>query len=163
MDAKPTLYGETSFWARVFDRDDPVRRRLTRRFLKWARGQYSLRTSALVRQEVRRTRNREVRRAVERYLRRARPRVVPTTGKMWELAGEIHRRMGRGAKGFADSVHLAYAVVVKARAMVTWDAADLGREWARRVVREVCEERGLPVPMVGTPKEVMEWASRGIV
>lgn len=162
-DRKAILYAETSFWMRIVDRQDPSRRRPTRRFMKWHRGKFWLRASALVVQELRENMDQDLGRRAMDWFARHRPRVVPTTPPVWRVAEELHQSLRRGPKAFADSLHLAYAIVRRARAVVTWDTDDLARPWTRELVRSFCELRAWVVPMIGTPVEVQEWHARGML
>jgi predicted nucleic acid-binding protein len=160
---KPILYAETSYWMRIVDRQDPARRRPTRRFQRWSRGRYRLRASALVVQELRENMDQDLGQRAMAWFARHRPRVVPTTPAVWRVAEELHESLRRGPKAFADSLHLAYAMVRQARAVVTWDTDDLARAWTRERVRSFCESRQWGVPMIGTPVEVREWHTRGML
>lgn len=160
---KPILYAETSFWIRLVDREDPSRRRESRRLLRWTRGVFEIRGSVLVVDEMEAGENRERRRSALKAWEQAGPRVIPTTPLIRRIAGDLHLRLGRGEKAFADSTHLAYAIGIGASAVVTWDVADLAKPWTREVVRTYGRETGRPIPQIGTPREVREWAANGLI
>jgi histone H3/H4 len=114
-------------------------------------------SSDLVHGELRETLDAQLRRSmVRRYLRSAK-RLIPSTPKVRRIAWEI---IGAGAvteNHLADAFHIAYSMVGRAYALVTWDANHLAREHARRAVREYCWRHGLPELRIGTPIEVGRW------
>ncbi len=61
------------------------------------------------------------------------------------------------AKHLADAYHLAYAVLGRVDAVVTWNMADLARAHTREVLRDYCWRYGIPEIRIGNPSEVAGW------
>lgn len=151
------LYLETSFWSRLVDRTDPVRRRATRRFLEWASRRHFLLASRLVTYELDDTRDPERRRQVSRLYRDVRTRTVPTLLSVYETAWELVRLGCVTQNHLADAFHLAYAISVRADALVTWNLHDLARPHTRRIVQGYCWRNDVPEVRIGDPVEVGRW------
>jgi hypothetical protein len=100
------FYLESSVWARLADRKDPVRRRSTRRFVSWMRPRHFALVSDLVQGELGETRDPDVRRSIVRLYYRASKRLIPITPKVRRVAWEI---VGAGVteNHLADAFHIA--------------------------------------------------------
>ena len=151
------FYLESSFWARLVDRRDPRRRRATRRFQAWMDPRHFALVSDLVRAELRETQDPDLRRSVVRRYHRAGKKLVPTTPNVRRVAWDLVARGAVTENHLADAFHIAYSMVGRAFALVTWDVSDLAREHTRRIVREYCWLQGLPELRIGTPIEVAQW------
>jgi hypothetical protein len=113
--------------------------------------------SDLVRGELRETRDPDIRRSIVRQYHRAPKRLVPTTPRVRRVAWEIIDAGAVTENHLADAFHIAYSIVSRAYALVTWDVNHLAREHSRRVVRDYCWRLGLPELRIGTPIEVGRW------
>ncbi len=151
------FYLESSFWKRLVDPANPRMRKVSYQFLRAVAGRHRIITSRLVRAELHATPDLVERRAVTRHMERVRMRAVPTTALVTTVRDEILEEGGWGANRLADMLHVAYTVIARADALVTWDQDDLARERTRRVVQAVCRRRGLKAPRIGMPEEVAAW------
>jgi hypothetical protein len=113
--------------------------------------------SDLIRQELVETRDPDLRRQILRKYAKTSKRIVPTTGRVREAAWDLVRLGCVTENHLADAFHIAYSLVGRAYALVTWDVADLARERTRRLLREYCWRGGLPELRIGTPVEVGRW------
>jgi predicted nucleic acid-binding protein len=158
MKVRPTvLYLETSFWLRLTDRQNPVQRRATATFLKWARKRFRLLISPEVRAEVHGTRSLALRHPMRRKIDRARPRTVTGGIRVDRLVAELVLHGVLTPRHLADLFHIGYALLGGADYLVTWDVGDLAREGTRRWVTEFCVATGRKALMIGTPVEVARW------
>ena len=162
MKDKPGLYVESSYWRRLVDRQDPERRRWTRLPHRRAARRFRLWVSDLVVAELNDAPSPDREQAM-RLLMRSRARWVPTTRKVTQVTKEVMKAGGWSERLVADSTHLAYTTVGRMSALVTWNLDDLARPKTRRVIRDVCRGRDWPVPLIGTPKEVIAWIQDGIL
>jgi predicted nucleic acid-binding protein len=151
------FYVETSVWSRVVDRADPIRRRATRAFLEWARPRHFLLTSRVVLVELRETRDRALRHQTVRKFQEVRARNVSWTLSVDQIAWDLVELGCVSENDLADALHLAYALIGKADALVTWNLADLARPHTRQIVRDYCWRHGLPEMRIGDPIEVGRW------
>lgn len=151
------IYLESSFWSRLVDRADPVRRRASRRFLEWLRPRHFVLVSNLVHVELWNTQDPQVRRQALRKYEASPKRVVTSSRRVTELAWEFVAAGGVTENHLADAFHIAYSIVGRADAMATWDVRHLARAHTRRIVEEHCWRRGIPLLRIGTPIEVGRW------
>jgi hypothetical protein len=162
MKDKPGLYCEASYWRRLVDKRYPERRRWTRLLHDSAPRRFRLWASDLVLVELRDAPEPDRTQAI-RKLMRSRARWVTTNWTVTQVTQEILQEGGWSHKLIADCTHLAYTVVGRMAALVTWNMDDLARPKTRRVVKAVCRRHGWPVPLIGTPEEVLAWVRDGIL
>ena len=148
---------ETSVWARLSDREDKDKRRMTFTFLRWAKKRCDLRISRIVRSELAKTSDESVRKRTERKIRAIRPRTITSGSAVERIVQALVQRNVLTSTHLADLYHVAYALVDRADCLVTWDQADLAREWTRDRVNRYCEDTGRKALFIGTPMEVMRW------
>jgi len=55
-----------------------------------------------------------------------------------------------------DAVHIAYAVVNRLDAIVSWNLAHIVKVKTRKAVAEYNQRQGIHVPDIATPEEVLE-------
>ncbi|HLY74108.1 MAG TPA: PIN domain-containing protein [Planctomycetota bacterium] len=151
------FYLESSFWSRLVDREDPTRRRASRRFLEWLRPRHFVLVSHLVQVELWRTRDAELRSQALRKYENASKRIVTSSSRVIEIAREIIAAGAMTENHLADAFHIAYSVVGRAEALVTWDVGQIARAHTRRIVDEYCWRLGIPAVRLGTPIEVGRW------
>jgi predicted nucleic acid-binding protein len=162
MKDKPGLYCETSYWRRLIDTKSPLRRRWTRELHDVAPRRFRLWTSKLVLTELRDAPEPDRTQAI-RKLMDSRAKCVTTTWKIGSVTEELLHEGGWSENLLADCAHLAYTIVGRMAALVTWNMNDLACPVTRRVVSEVCRRHEWPVPLIGTPEEVLEWVRDGIL
>jgi predicted nucleic acid-binding protein len=151
------FYLESSFWSRLVDRADPTRRRASRRFLEWMRPRHFALVSNLVRVELWNTQNSEVRNQALRKYEGSAKRMLTSTARVTGLAWELVRAGCVTENHLADALHIAYSIVGRADALVTWDVRHIARVQTRRIVEGYCWRQGIPALRIGTPIEVGRW------
>jgi len=156
------LYLETSFWKRLAERVHFDRRTLTWRFLTRVRRSHRFLISNLVLLEIRRTPDPEERQALARRCQSIRSRTVTNTRRARELGQALLAATPWSQAQFQDMMHISYAILGGADAVVTWDRAHIACETTRRAVALTCRIRGLTPPFLGTPSEVLEWLGNEI-
>jgi hypothetical protein len=114
-------------------------------------------TSLVVLLELQQTRDEELRRQSRRLYRLTRKRNVPTSARVKEIADDLQRLGAIGPAHVADALHLGYALIGQADALVTWNLADLARPHTRQIVSDYCWRRGLAEMRIGDPIEVGRW------
>lgn len=156
------LYLESSFWNRLADDVSDPRRGLTYAFLNFVRGRHELVISRVVTAEIAAMPNPDVHRIVRRQMRKARPRFLTNEREAEALAIELLRQMRRNRAGHMDMLHLGFAILGAADALVTWDIRDLARPLTRDAAGRVSRHRGLRAPLIGTPEEIARWLNLAI-
>lgn len=151
------LYLETSFWNRLGDRTSWDRRKASYRFLHRACMHQEILVSPLVLQEVRRTPDLEERQEIERQMRNTRTVMVSGTRRANVMAHALRDEGGLGERLLADLVHVSYAIMGSADALVTWDRRTLARDVVRAVTQVYCRRESLTTPLIGLPEEVTQW------
>ncbi len=151
------FYLDASFWMRLSDPPEDVRRRLSYHFLNRSCLRLELLTSPLVAKELRDDPDPEALRTVERQFGRQNPDLIPHKAQAEAIGRELRDRGGFGERRLADLIHVGYAVLGRADALVTWDVKTLAREHVRTVVKRWGKELQRPVPRIGTPLEVAAW------
>jgi predicted nucleic acid-binding protein len=142
-------------WRRLVDPVDR-RRALTYRLTTLVRRHHRVLASREVAQELAEIPDGRLRKGALDRFRRVHPEMVTYRPRVREIAEELLRRGAWGPKDLEDMLHIGYAVVGRADALVTWDEADLAREKTRRLVAALGREWGFRSPDIATPPEVME-------
>jgi predicted nucleic acid-binding protein len=156
-DRRYRLYLDTSFWNRLADRQNFQMRRDSYHFLNRACAKHEILVSPLVVAEVQATPDPEERRIIERLLRRQRPVRLGYQPGIAAIARELRDAGGWGPRMIADLTHVGYAIVYRADALVTWDAKTLARPRVRTIVQAHCGREQRAAPLIGSPREVVEW------
>jgi predicted nucleic acid-binding protein len=158
---KRKAFLETSFWIRIFDREDPARRRTTRLFLHIASRKLRWFLSATVRGELQAAPDLALRRAAARQVNAERPRTLTQTRRAARILDELlDRRIGTPARA-ADMMQLSIAIDGGMDFLVTWDVRHLANERVNRMVRDYCRQNGYNPIRIGTPEQVLEWLIAG--
>jgi len=156
------LYLETSFWKRLGERVHLDRRTLTWRFFSRVRRSHRLLTSNLVLLEIQRTPDLAERQEVIHRFKSIRSRKITHTRRARELGQALLSLTPWSQAQFYDMMHISYAILGRANAVVTWDRAHIACETTRRAVALICRIRGLATPFLGTPSEVLQWLGNEI-
>lgn len=151
------LYLETSFWNRLAERSMLDVRRITYRFLNRGCRRHEKLISPLVVEEVGQTPDPEDRKVVERRMFAARPVVISGQARCRAIAVALRELGGFGQRMLADLSHVAYAVMGRADALVTWDRRTMARTGVRTALAAYCRREDIPAPLIGLPEEVAEW------
>lgn len=151
------LYLESSFWRRLGDPASSPRRILSYRFLRRAGRSHKFLVSQVVAEELAEMPSTADYRAILRRWEAWRTRKVPWRAAIQRVAEELLATGGWSRRRFADMLHLSYAVVGSADALVTWDLHDLASPQMRRILHRVVKRLDLPEPRIGTPLEVAKW------
>ncbi|MBI2920712.1 MAG: hypothetical protein HYY18_06460 [Planctomycetes bacterium] len=151
------LYIETSVWKRLADPAMDWRRRATFRFLRTVGRHHQLLVSHVVRKEIDQTPDQAERKLLRRRLYAASPGFLTPPIHLKATVMELLASGGWSERKFQDMQHLAFAILSKADALVSWDVGDLARPKTRRIVEKWCRGRRLDSPFLGTPLEVARW------
>lgn len=157
MKRRYRLYLETSFWDRLGDRHSLGMRQATYRFLNRACARHHVLISPAVTDEVERTPDPQERTVIQRRLRDTRAEVLGANAKARRLAELLLAKGGYSEGMLADLLHVAYAVLGRADALVTWDRRTLARRSVRDLVSAYCAREALAAPLIGAPEEVAGW------
>ena len=153
------LYIETSVWNMLVD-DDPVnaeKRRDTEALIDEGHaGRHELVASALVLSEIADDPDPLHKSRLESALARSGARVLVSNDRITALANEYVCHGIVPGRYLDDAVHIAFAVHYRLDAIISWNMAHIVKVRTRRLVREYNEIRGLPVPDIGTPSEVID-------
>lgn len=154
---KRLVYVETSVWSRLADPPDQRAARLSGAFIAEVSRRHRILISDAVILEISRTPDPSRRQYLAERILEVRPRIAPPDERAERMADEL-LRLGRWReRRLVDLLHVAYTVLEKADALVTWDVDDLARERPRHVVHAYTRSRKLLTPLIGTPEEVAVW------
>ena len=151
------LYLETSFWKRLGDTKHPERRILSYRFLHRVCSSHKVLISGLAVRELARTPDPEEWRVIAARLAGTRLRTITHTRRARELAETLLVNAGWSRAQYQDMLHISYAILGRADAIVSWDKAHVACERTRKAVNRICKLRGSTPPYLGTPAEVARW------
>jgi hypothetical protein len=157
MKRRYRIYLETSFWDRLGDRQNLEMRRITYRFLNRSCRIHDILVSPIVCHEIEETPDPQERTIIQRQLQGTRAEVVGENAKARRIAGQLLERGGFGERMLADLLHVSYAILGRANAMVTWDRRTLARQGVRTVVQAYCAREGRAAPLIGVPEDVARW------
>lgn len=82
--------------------------------------------------------------------------LLETTDDVEALAQQILETKLFPVKALQDISHIAVAVVHGMDYLLTWNCAHINHATTKERVRIVCEQQGVPFPMICTPEELME-------
>ncbi len=150
------LYLESSFWMRLEDKRDHLRRTLSYDFLNSSSYRHEILLSGLVLDEIAEGPAGE-RRKLRRQIERVRARVLPGAAWAGRFAEELMSLGPFGQSRVDDLKHVGYAVGGKVDALVTWDVKTLACDPVRRACALACRRTGRRAPFLGTPLEVARW------
>ncbi len=157
------FYTDTSFWLRLVDRKQHLKRAWTYDFLNRSADRHKFLMSGLVLDELKGW-PAEARHKIGRKMKRVRARIL--SGDAWaeRFSGSLQELGGFNPSRVDDLKHVGYAVGGGVDALLTWDVNTLACDPVRRAcdpVRRacalVCRRLGRPAPLMGTPLEVAAW------
>jgi len=151
------LYLETSFWRRLADDASDLRRSASYRFLGQVRRHHEIVVSRLVYDELRFTTPAAQLAPVLRRLDASRSTLVPITAAVRALASELLLAGGWKERQRPDVTHLACAMIYGARALVTWDSADLAKPKTRDTAEKWARHNDRAPLRIGKPEDVASW------
>lgn len=73
-----------------------------------------------------------------------------------QLASVYWKAISIPTRARADAYHLATASFHRLDYLVSWNCTHIASGRVRRIVQEINGERGIPVPVICTPRELME-------
>jgi hypothetical protein len=157
MKRRYRIYLETSFWDRLGDRENLEMRRMTYRFLNRACRGHHILVSPVACHEIEETPDPQERTIIQRQLQAARAEVVGENARARRIARQLLEAGAFGERMLADLLHVSYAILGKADALVTWDRRTLARQGVRTVVQAFCAREGRAAPLIGIPEDVARW------
>ena len=157
MKRRYRIYLDSSFWRRLGDRTNVGMRRMSYRFLSRCRRQHMILASPLVLFELQQTPDWDERKVIEHRFRDARVELITGRYQAEQIAQRLMERGPFSLKMLEDLIHLGYAVLGKADAVVTWDRRTMARNKVRFALQAFCRREGYSAPMIGTPEEVSQW------
>lgn len=153
------LYVETSVWNMRVDEEEVNRqkRHATEAFFTEVDdGRHRVYVSPLVLGEVAADPDLAHRRALQDGINRCEPTVLEQTERVLELGRAYVEQGIVPEKHEDDAVHIAYAVLYRLDAIVSWNMAHIVKVRTRRNVSRYNRRVGLHVPEIATPEEVTE-------
>lgn len=154
---KRLLYVEASVWSRLADPADRPHARLSEAFIREASLRHRILISSVVVGEVMKVLDPLRRRYIIERIHDTRSEMAPPKAEAEGIAQDLLRLGCWSERRFVDMLHVAYTILEKADALVTWDVDDLARERPRKVVHAYTRSRGMLTPLIGTPEEVSAW------
>lgn len=82
--------------------------------------------------------------------------VLPESPHIYELAAEYVKRLSLPKNGEIDAFHLAVAAVHKVDFLLSWNCKHIANALKYRKIREINQSLGFYVPVICTPRELME-------
>ncbi|MBM4044768.1 MAG: type II toxin-antitoxin system VapC family toxin [Planctomycetes bacterium] len=153
------LYVETSVWNMRVDAEEVNRQKrvVTGSFFEEARaGRHRVFVSPLVLEEIAADPDPRHRAMVMDGIRRLRPSVLEQTELVLDIGRQYVKQGIIPEKYEDDAVHIAYAVVNRLDAIVSWNLAHIVKVKTRKAVAEYNQRQGIHVPDIATPEEVLE-------
>ncbi|MGB7157871.1 MAG: type II toxin-antitoxin system VapC family toxin [Tepidisphaeraceae bacterium] len=156
--AKSTVYVETtipSYLTAWPSRDLLIagHQQLTREWWRDSRLRYELLVSDLVVTEISRG---DPAAAKDRLDRVADLPQLATTQAVRELAEDYIGLLGLPPDAYADAVHIALSVLNGIDYLLTWNCRHLANAQVMRTITRENAARGLPVPLIVTPEELLQ-------
>lgn len=152
------LYVETSVWNMSIDEEEVNRqkRSVTNLFLTEAQaGRHHLFISPLVLREIAADPDSTHRQALMANINALSPDILDETEDVLRLGHEYVEQRIIPVKYEDDAVHIAFAVLGKLDAIVSWNMAHIVKVVTRRKVLWYNQSKGLHVPDLATPEEVV--------
>ena len=155
--SQPTVYVETSVVSYLAARPaaDPILRNhqeLTRRWWAQERPLHRVLVSPVVVAEAERG---DVDAARRRAQLLAEAELLDPSPEVEALADEIRAALRLPARAALDGAHLVYAVYYELDYRVAWNCVHLANPRSRRLLADMTRERGLWLPIIYTPAEMM--------
>ena len=153
------LYVETSVWNMRVDEEavNRQKRSVTEAFFREVgRGNHGLFISPLVLSEVAADPSMEHRIALREGIERWQPAILEQTEAVLTLGRTFVERGIVPEKYEDDGVHIAYAILYRLDAIISWNMAHIVKIRTRREVSRYCQDTGLHIPEIATPEEVIE-------
>ena len=155
---KPTLYIETSIVSYLAA--DPSRhpvtarnQQLTHDWWNTRRPQYALYTSDAVLKEIARG---DASMAARRLALLAPIELLPEREQVTLLADELRSRLRLPGRAAADALHIAFAAAYRLDYLMTWNCTHIANPRLRPRLEQACRLRGLDLPILCTPEQLME-------
>ena len=82
--------------------------------------------------------------------------VLPEKADIYDLASEYVKRLSLPKDGEIDAFHLAMAAVHKIDFLLSWNCKHIANAFKYRKIREINQKLGFYVPVICTPRELME-------
>ena len=148
------LYLETSVWSYLLADHLPDKQAATRELIDQKRAVHEFFVSALVIEELSRTRDEDRRGKLLQAIQEAEPMNLPPVPEVVEISGKILDLGILTERSQNDAIHIAFAIVHGMDAVVSWDTRHIVRLKTKRGISAVCRLFGYREVEVVTPEEV---------
>jgi hypothetical protein len=81
--------------------------------------------------------------------------LLDLTQEVTDLAAELKSELALPAKAVTDAAHIAIAAVHGIDFLLTWNCTHIANAEMFPQITLICNERGLPAPVICTPEELM--------
>ena len=82
--------------------------------------------------------------------------ILPEVSEIYDLANEYIKRLALPDNGKIDAFHLAIAAVHEIDFLLSWNCKHIANALKYRKIREINQRLGFFVPIICTPRELME-------